>query len=123
LTEKKSGLKDIITQFLDEIKAILKEYAQKQETALKNRLKKLLIISITSAVIMSIGISMAGAASLFFLIGSLRYLETFLPAWQAWFVIAGTSAVVAAALFIALFLIIRKQLATPKTPEKNQTTP
>ncbi|MGD6852399.1 MAG: hypothetical protein ACQCN6_10110 [Candidatus Bathyarchaeia archaeon] len=123
MTEKKSGLKDIITQFLDEIKAILKEYAQKQETALKNRLKKLLIISITSAVIMSIGISMAGAASLFFLIGSLRYLETFLPAWQAWFVIAGTSAVVAAALFIALFLIIRKQLATPKTPEKNQTTP
>jgi hypothetical protein len=115
---EKTSLRELITSFLNEVKATLQEYAQKQEAALKTRLKKLLIISITSAVIMSVGISMAGAASLFFLIGSLRYLETFLPAWQAWFVIAGTSAVVAAALFIVLFLIIRKQLAAPKTAEQ-----
>lgn len=105
----------MITQFLDELKSTLKEYAQKQEVALKNRLKRLIIISVTSSVLLSVGISMAGAASLFFLIGSLRYLQTFLPAWQAWFVIAGTSGVVAAVLFVALFLIIRKQFTTPKT--------
>jgi phosphotransferase system glucose/maltose/N-acetylglucosamine-specific IIC component len=114
---QKTTLRELITQFLDELKAILKEYAEKQEVALKARLKRLLIFSITGAVLMSVGISMAGAASLFFLIGGLRYLETFLPAWQAWLVIAGTAAVAAAALFIALFLIIRKQLAAPKSSQ------
>ncbi len=90
----------------------------KQEAALKARLKKLLILSITSAVLLALGISLAGSAALFFLIGSLRYLETFMPAWQAWLIMGATSAVVAAALFVALFLIIRKQLATPKTTAK-----
>ena len=63
---------------------------------------------------------MAGSAALFILIGSLRYLETFMPAWQAWLIMGATSAVVAAALFVALFLIIRKQLATPKTTAKQE---
>ncbi|MCW3999069.1 MAG: hypothetical protein NWE93_02385 [Candidatus Bathyarchaeota archaeon] len=109
------SIKEAFTSFLDQIKAALKEYLSKQEAAVKERLKRILIFSITGAVLMSIGISMAGAASLFFLIGSLRYLQTFLPSWQAWFIIGGTAAVVAAALFIALALIIRKQLSSPKT--------
>jgi uncharacterized ion transporter superfamily protein YfcC len=112
------SLKELIQSFFEEIKKALKEYAEKQEAALKARIKKILIISITSMVLMALGISLAGTASLFFLIGSLRYLETFLPAWEAWMIMATTSAVVAAALFVTLFLIIRKQLASPR----NQTT-
>jgi phosphotransferase system glucose/maltose/N-acetylglucosamine-specific IIC component len=116
------SLRQLLTQFFDEVKATLKQYLSKQEAALKARLKKILIISIIGALLMSLGISMAGSAALFFLIGSLRYLQTFLPAWQAWLIIGATSAVTAAALFIALYLIIRKQLATPKTTTENQTT-
>jgi hypothetical protein len=71
---------------------------------------------------MMVGISLAGSAALFFLIGSLRYLETFLPAWEAWLIMGATSAVVAAALFVVLFLIIRRQLATPKTPTNQEKT-
>lgn len=112
------SLKELIIQVLDQIKEALKEYAQKQEGAMKRRLKRLLIYSITGAVLMSVGISMAGAASLFFLIGSLRYLQTFMPAWQAWFVVAASSAVTAAVLFIALFFVIRSQLRAPKTSEE-----
>ena len=115
-------LKELITQFFDQLKAAIKEYLGKQEAALKVRLKKLLIISITGAVLMALGISMAGSAALFILIGSLRYLETFMPAWQAWLIMGATSAVVAAALFVALFLIIRKQLATPKTTTNQEKT-
>jgi integral membrane sensor domain MASE1 len=112
-------LKELITQFFNEVKATLKEYAQKQEAALKQRLKKLLILSVTGAVLLSLGILLAGSASLFILIGSLRYLETFLPAWQAWYIIGATAAIVAAAMFLALFIIIKKQLASPKTrPEQ-----
>ena len=107
-------LKELITQFFDQLKAAIKEYLGKQEAALKVRLKKLLIISITGAVLIALGISLAGSAALFILIGSLRYLETFMPAWQAWLIMGATSAVVAAALFVALFLIIRKQLCNPK---------
>ena len=112
------SLRQLLTQFFDEVKAALKEYLSKQEAALKVRLKRILITSIIGAVLMALGISMAGSAALFFLIGSLRYLQTFLPAWQAWLIIGATSAITAAALFIALYLIIRKQLSQPKTPEK-----
>jgi hypothetical protein len=112
------SLKELISSFLEELKAALKEYVSKQEAALKQRLKKLLIISITGSVLMALGISLAGSASLFILIGSLRYLETFLPAWQAWLIIGATSAIAAAALFIALALLIRKQLSTTKEPSK-----
>lgn len=110
-------LKDIIKQLLNEAKAALKEYFQETETALKQRLKKLLIFSIASTILLSLAISLIGSASLFFLIGSLRYLETFLPAWQAWYIIGASSAAVAAALLVTLYLIIRKQLQSPKTVE------
>src|SRR4030042_5633877 len=99
-----TALKEIIKSFLEELKCVIKKYADKQEAALKARLKKILIISITGMVIMALAISWAGAASLFFLIGTLRFLETFLPAWQAWLVMAATAGVIAAALFTALYL-------------------
>ncbi len=113
-------LKELITQFFNEIKAAIKEYLSKQEAAFKQRLKRILVISIIGMVILALGISLAGSAALFILIGSLRYLETFLPAWQAWLIIGATAAVAAAALFITLALIIRKQLATPKSSERNR---
>ncbi|HSQ49282.1 MAG TPA: hypothetical protein VLL96_06350 [Candidatus Deferrimicrobiaceae bacterium] len=116
-----TALKEIIKSFLEELKCVLKEYADKQEAALKARLKKILIISITGMVILALAISLAGAASLFFLIGTLRYLETFLPAWQAWLVMAAAAGVIAAALFTALYLIIKKQLTTPKATTAQQT--
>jgi phosphotransferase system glucose/maltose/N-acetylglucosamine-specific IIC component len=116
-----TALKEIIKSFLEELKCVLKEYADKQEAALKARLKKILIISIMGMVILALAISLAGAASLFFLIGTLRYLETFLPAWQAWLIMAATTGVIATVLFTALYLIIRKQLTTPKATTEQQT--
>ena len=116
----KMSLREIIAAILNEIKAALKEYANEAETAFKQRIKKLLIISIISSVLMALGISLAGSAALFILIGSLRYLETSMPAWKAWLIMGTTSAIAAAALFIALFLIIRKQLKSPQAPTSNK---
>jgi flagellar basal body-associated protein FliL len=119
----KMSLREIIAAILNEIKAALKEYANEAEAAFKKRIKKLLIISIVGAVLMALGISLAGSAALFILIGSLRYLETSMPAWQAWLIIGATSAIASAALFIALFLIIRKQLKSTQTPNQPPKTP
>jgi flagellar basal body-associated protein FliL len=116
----KFSLSEIIALILNEIKAALKEYANQAEAAFKKRIRKLLIVSIVGTVLMSLGISLAGSASLFILIGSLRYLETTLPAWEAWLIMGTTSAIASAALFIALFLIIRKQLSSPKTPPEQK---
>lgn len=102
-------LKDIIKQLLNEVKTALQEYFQETEDALKQRLKKLLIFSIATAVLTSVAISLVGAASLFFLIGGLRYLQTFMPSWQAWLVIGATSAAIGAVLLITLALIIWRQ--------------
>lgn len=112
----KISIREIIAAILNEIKAALKEYANEAEVAFKQRIKKLLIVSIVSSVLMALGISLAGSASLFILIGSLRYLETSMPAWQAWLTIGTTSAIAAAALFIALFFVLKKQLRTTQTP-------
>jgi hypothetical protein len=115
----KFSLSEIIAAILNEIKAALKEYANQAEVAFKKRIKKLLIISIFGAVLMSLGISLAGSAALFILIGSLRYLETSMPTWQAWLIMGTTSAIAAATLFIALFLTIRKQISSSKAaPEQ-----
>jgi hypothetical protein len=116
----KFSLSEIIAAILNEIKEALKDYADKAEAAFKKRIKKLLIISIVGAVFMSLGISLAGSASLFILIGSLRYLETSMPAWEAWLIMGTTAAIAAAALFVMLFLIIRKQLTSPKVPTEQK---
>ncbi len=114
------SIKELIQSFFEEIKKALKAYIEKQENALKARLRKMLITSITGLVLLALAISMAGTAALFFLIGSLRYLETFLPAWEAWMIMATIAAVVAATLFVTLYLIIRKQFA-PSNSEANFT--
>jgi integral membrane sensor domain MASE1 len=110
-------LKDLIKQLLNEVKAALQEYFQETEVALKQRIKKLLIFGIATAILTAVAISLIGSASLFFLIGGLRYLQTFMPTWQAWLIIGATAVVVAAALLIALGLIIWRQFRKSKTVE------
>lgn len=115
---EKFSLREIMGSILKEIKAILKEYMNEAETAVKKRLKRLIVISIVSSVLLTLGISLIGSASLFMLIGSLKYLSTFMPAWEAWYIIGITSGIAAAVLFLALFIIIRKQLKSPESQVK-----
>jgi di/tricarboxylate transporter len=105
-----TSAKEIIYSLLNEIKAILKEYVHDTETALKKRLQKLLITGIVVSVLLALVISFIGSASLFILIGSLKYLSTLMPAWKAWYIIGISSGVIGGLLFLALFLFIRKQL-------------
>ena len=111
---------EIIKSVLNEAKAAIKEYMQQTESAVKKRLKKILIFSIISAVLLALGISLAGTTALFLLIGSLKYLSTFMPQWEAWYVMGITAAIAAAALFVALFLIIKKQFSPPKTSQQQK---
>jgi di/tricarboxylate transporter len=114
-------LKEIVYGLLNEIKAIVREYLHEQEAALKKRLRKLLITSIIISILVSLVISFIGSASLFILIGSLKYLMTFMPAWKAWFITGITAGIIGALLFLALFIIIRKQLKTSKENEGNSS--
>jgi uncharacterized membrane protein YccC len=103
-------IKEIIEAFFNEIKAIIKEYVHEQEAALKKRLKNLLITSIIIIILVSMVILFIGSAYLFILIGSLKYLMTFMPAWKAWYITGIITIVIGALLFLALFIIIRKRL-------------
>ena len=109
-------IKEIIKALFNEIKAILKEYLNETETALKKRLKKLLITSIIVSVLIALVISFIGSASLFILIGSLKYLMTFMPAWKAWYITGISSGVIGALILLVLFLFIRKQLKSSQLP-------
>src|SRR5665647_417873 len=115
---EKFSLREIMGSILKEIKAILKEYLNEAETAVKKRLKRLILIGIVGGVLLTLGISLIGSASLFILIGSLKYLSTMMPSWEAWYIIGITSGIAAAVLFLALFIIIKKQLKSPETPAK-----
>jgi hypothetical protein len=59
-------------------------------------------------------ISLLGSAALFLLIGQLKYLSTFMPVWMAWDIMGITSGIIGALLLLVLFIIIRKQLRSPK---------
>lgn len=113
---EKFSLREIIAALLNEVKTLIKEYVNEAETAFKKRLKRLIIISIIGSVLMALGISFIGSASLFVLIGSFKYLSMSMPAWEALYIIGITSGVIAAAFFLALYLIIRKQLRSPEKP-------
>jgi hypothetical protein len=115
---EKISLREIIGVILNEIKAILKDYINETEDALKKRLKKLVIISIIGSVLIALGISFLGTASLFILIGSYKYLSNSMPAWEALYIMGITSGVTAGLLFFALYIIIRKQLGSRETPEQ-----
>ena len=104
------SLKEIIYALLNEIKAILIEYVRETETALKKRLQRLLITGIIVSVLLALVISLFGSASLFILVGSLKYLSTFMPEWKAWDIMGITSGVVGGLLLLVLFIFIRKRL-------------
>ena len=105
-------VREIIDALLNEIKAVLREYVHETEAALKKRLKRILITGIIGSVLLALVISLLGSASLFLLIGQLKYLSTFMPAWEAWDIMGLTSGVLGALLLLVLFIIIRKQLRT-----------
>ena len=120
-----SSLKEIIYLLLNEVKSILREYLRETEDALKKRLQRLLISGIIVSVLVSLVILLAGSAALFLLIGSLKYLSTFMSVWMAWTIMGLTSAVISALLFVVLFIFIKKQLKSPitkKTSAKEQSS-
>src|SRR4030043_2314865 len=105
---EKSSLTEIIGAILSEIKAILKAYMNEVEATVKKRLKRLLITSIVGSVLMALGISLIGSASLFILIGSFKYLSTSMPAWEALYIMGITSGVIAGIFFFWFFFLIIK---------------
>src|SRR4030042_4585420 len=117
---EKFSLREIIGAILSEIKAILKEYMNEAEAAAKKRLKRLLIIGIVGSVLIALGISFIGSASLFILIGSFKYLSTSMPAWEALYIMGITSGVIAGIFFFGLFILIRKQLKSPETQDEKK---
>jgi di/tricarboxylate transporter len=108
-------VREIIDAILTEIKTALRENMHEMEVSLKKRLQRLLISGIIVSILSALVISLIGSASLFLLIGSLKYLSTLMPAWMAWSVMGLTSAVIGGLLCLALFLFIRRQLRTNKT--------
>jgi hypothetical protein len=119
-----STIKEIIEAFFKEVKDILKAYLIESETALKKRLKKLLITSIIVSVLVALVVLFIGSASLFSLIGSLKYLMTFMPGWEAWYITAISSGVIGVLILLALLLYFKKQLSSsqpPATSKPNNT--
>jgi di/tricarboxylate transporter len=110
-----SFIREIIDALLKEIKAVLREYIHETETALKKRLRRILLAGIVVSVLLALVVSLVGSACLFLLIGQLKYLSTFMPAWQAWDVIGLTSGLIGALLLLMLFLFVRKELRTKQT--------
>jgi ABC-type antimicrobial peptide transport system permease subunit len=104
------SLKEIIYLVLNEAKLALREYMRDTEDALKKRIKKILLYGILTSVLVALITSFLGSASLFILIGSLRYLQLSMPAWAAWYTVGISSGITGGVLILVLVLIIRKKL-------------
>lgn len=107
----------MIVDFLSDVKCILKEYVHETEVAIKKRIQKIVVAAIIAVVLLALVVAFFGVAVLFILVGLLKYLSTFMPAWEAWFVIGVTSAVIGAVVLVGLFLILRKQLGPSATKQ------
>jgi ABC-type multidrug transport system fused ATPase/permease subunit len=111
-----TSIREIIEALFKELIVIFKELMRETETALKKRLKKLLITSIIISILLALVISFLGSAAIFTLIGSLKYLSTFMPAWKAWYITGISSGIIGALILLGLFLFIRKQLKSSQLP-------
>ena len=78
------------------------------EISVKRRLRKMLVFGVMMSTLSSLVVTLLAVASLFLLIGSLEYLKLFYPVWKAWDIMGLTSGVVAALLFIGVFVLIRR---------------
>lgn len=95
---------------LDEVRAVIRRYVHETEIEFKMRVRKILIMGIVVSALSTLLISLLGSASLFLLIGSLKYLITFMPEWKAWDIMGLTSAAAAAVVCLLLVTVIRRQL-------------
>ena len=111
-----TSLGEIIGALFKELKIILREFVHETEAALKKQLKKLLITSIIISILLALVISFLGSAAIFTLIGSLKYLSTFMPAWNAWYITGISSGVIGALILLVLYLIVKKQFSSPQLP-------
>ena len=106
--------KKTFEDFINEIKQAVKEYLEKLESTAKQRLKKILIIAIITTILVAAASSFIGTASIFFIVGSLKYWLMHYPAWLAWIINGIISVVIGVALLVVVFLVIRSQLSSPK---------
>ena len=116
-----TSLREIIEALFKEINAIIREYVHETEATLKKRLKKLLITSIIISILLALIISFLGSAAIFTLIGSLKYLMTFMPAWKAWYITGITSAVIGFMIILLLFLIVKKLMSPPQLSSRTKS--
>lgn len=110
ISVSKSTFKD----FFNEIKKAIKEYFEETEIKIREQLKKLLITSIITVILVAVVIAFIGTAVVFIVIGGYKYLSMFLPAWLAWMVMGLISIIVGLAFLFVVYIIIRNQLRSPQ---------
>lgn len=115
--------KKTIKDFLNQVKEAIVEFFRDAENAAKERLKKLLIASIITLVLVAVAVAFIGTAVIFIIIGVYTYLALYLPHWLAWILMGVISVVVGAIFLTAVVFLIRKQLKpTKKEAEKPATS-
>jgi hypothetical protein len=102
----------ITDAIFNEIRSVVRKNVEEAEVEVKRRIKKLVVIGIVTSIMGALVISMLGTASLFLMIGELKYLSLTMPAWEAFDVMGITSGLIGAVLLVVLLLIVRKQLSS-----------
>ena len=106
--------KRTVKEVIDEIKSAIKEYLHETEVKVKASLRTLLISSIISLVLVAVAIAFMGTAVIFIIIGWFKYLSLTTPEWLALIVMGIISIVIGLIFLFAVFMIIRRQLRTPR---------
>ena len=109
---EKISLREIIAAILNEIKSILRQYVSEAETAFKKRLKRLLIISILGSVLMALGIH-SDQLLCSYLSGRSNTSALLCRRGEALYIMGITSRR-HSGRSLALYIIIRNQLRSPK---------
>jgi hypothetical protein len=102
-----SVVQQIIDAITSEIRRAIRKQIHQGEVAFERYLRKMLVKVLKLLALSMMGVVLIASASVFLLMGTILYLERFMPNYLAWDVVGLISGLVGAILFLLLYIQLR----------------
>jgi hypothetical protein len=102
-----SVVQQIIDTLTYEIRRAIRKQIHQGEVAFERYLRKVLVKVLKLLALSMMGVVLIASASVFLLVGTILYLERFMPNYLAWSVVGLISGLVGAILFLLLYIQVR----------------
>ena len=100
----------IANMLFGDVRSAVDVFVREIEDVFKERVRAVLVTCVIIGFLSALAFLMLGSASILLLIGSVKYLSTTMPVWEAWETAGLIAGFVGLILLFALFIVTRKRL-------------